>query len=118
MNISELTNLMHAVLDGEATPAEASELDRQPGGRPGRPRARFDDLKWLFDGFRRVPKAFPPEGLVAAVMAAIPRRPVGRQRLRQLLSRSRVIRQVSMGPRGTSPGKQQRSTRHPNRDHN
>jgi anti-sigma factor RsiW len=65
MNISELDQLMHAVLDGEATPAEASELDRQLAADPAA-RERFDDLKWLFDGFRRVPKAFPPEGLVAA----------------------------------------------------
>jgi hypothetical protein len=103
MNISELDRLMHTVLDGEATPAEAAELDRQLAADLVA-RQRFDDLKWLFDGFRRVPKAFPPEGLVAAVMAAMPSRPVGRQRLRQLLSRSRVIRQVSMGPRGTIPG--------------
>ena len=37
-------------------------------------------------------------------MAALPRRRGGRRRLRQLFSRSRVIRQVSMGARGTSPG--------------
>ena len=38
MNNSELDRLMHAVLDGEATPAEARELD-QPAGRRPVPRA-------------------------------------------------------------------------------
>ncbi len=103
MNIFELDLLMQAVLDGEATPSEAGELDRHLAADPAA-RERFEDLKRLFEGLRRVPKAFPPEGLVAAVTAAVPQRPVGRQGLRQLFSRSRVIRQVSMGPRGTSPG--------------
>jgi hypothetical protein len=104
MNISELDRLMHAVLDGEATPVEAAALDRQLAADPAA-RERFQDLKWLFEELHRVPQAFPPEGLVAAVVAAAPlRRPAGRQRMRQLFSRSRVIRLVSMGPRGTSSG--------------
>ena len=49
MNISELDRLMHTVLDGEATPAEAAELDRQLAADPAA-RQRFDDLKRLFDG--------------------------------------------------------------------
>ncbi|HEY2865121.1 MAG TPA: hypothetical protein VGK37_15975 [Casimicrobiaceae bacterium] len=103
MNTSELDQLMNTMLDGEATPAEAGELDRRLAADPAA-RERFEELKRLFDGLGRVPKAFPPEGLVAAVMAAAPRRPVGRRRLRQLFAGSGVIRQVSMGPRGTSPG--------------
>jgi anti-sigma factor RsiW len=102
MNISELDQLMNTVLDGEATAAEAGELDRQLVADPAA-RKRFEEFRRLFDGLGSVPKAFPPEGLVAAVMAAAPRRPAGR-RLRQLFAGSGVIRQVSMGPRGTSPG--------------
>ena len=99
----EPTQLMYVVLDGEATSDEARELDRLLAADLA-VRVEFEELRSLFEELSRVPKAFPPEGLVAAVMAAIPRRPVGRQRLRQLLSRSRVIRQVSMGPRGMSLG--------------
>src|SRR5690242_20092475 len=102
MNTSEFDRLMHAVLDGEASPAEALELERQLAADPAA-RARFDDLKQLFETLRAVPRMFPPEGLVAAVTAAVPRRPGGRRELRQLFSRSGVLRQVSMGPRGTSP---------------
>jgi anti-sigma factor RsiW len=78
MNNSELVRLMHAALDGEATPAEALELDRQLAADPAA-RTRFEDLKQLFEALRRVPKMFPPEGLVAAVTTAIPRRPAGRR---------------------------------------
>ena len=67
---------MHAVLDGEATPAEAGELDRLLAADPAA-RARFDDWSGCSTGSRRVPKAFPPEGLVAAVMAEIPQPPGG-----------------------------------------
>src|SRR5258708_20711699 len=71
MKPSELTALMHAVLDGEATPAEARALERRAAADP-EARAEFDSLRALFDELKGLPQAFPPEGLVAAVMASLP----------------------------------------------
>ena len=100
----ERTQLMHAVLDGEATPDEALELERVLGADPAA-RTEFEDLKSLFEGLSRVPKAFPPEGLVAAVMASVPRRPAPQDDSSQLFSESGVFRQSSMEARGANPGK-------------
>ena len=59
---------MHVVLDGEATSDERraleSALERNPVAR-----SEFDELRRLFDAMKAVPQAFPPEGLVAAVLA-------------------------------------------------
>ncbi len=66
------TELMYAVLDGEATPSEALELERLVAADPAA-RAQFEQLRRLFDALASVPKAFPPEGLVASVMARMPR---------------------------------------------
>jgi hypothetical protein len=104
MNDLERTRLMHVVLDGEATEAEARELDRLLAVEPTA-RTQFEHLRRLFDGLSRVPKAFPPEGLVAAVMANIPQNTPPRGRLDQLSLRSRVIGLASMKARGKSPGK-------------
>ncbi len=71
MKPSELTELMHAVLDGEATAAETRELERHLAADP-EARAEFDSLRALFDELKGVPQAFPPEGLVASVMADLP----------------------------------------------
>ena len=60
MNSSERARLMHAVLDGEATEAEARELDRLLAAEPTA-RTEFEHLRRLFDGLSRMPKAFPPE---------------------------------------------------------
>jgi len=79
---SELTALMHAVLDGEGTGAEARALDRHLAAEP-EARAEFDSLRALFDELKGMPQAFPPEGLVASVMADLPSS--------QLSARSRVI---------------------------
>ena len=68
----ELTSLMHAVLDGEATPVEIRELERLVAGDAA-VCAEFDALRRLFDGLASVPQGYPPEGLVAAVMARLPR---------------------------------------------
>jgi len=104
MNNSERARLMHTVLDGEATEAEARELDRLLAADPSA-RTEFEHLRQLFDGLRRVPKAFPPEGLVAAVMANIPQNEPPQGRPDQLSLRSRVIGVAWMKARGTSPGK-------------
>jgi anti-sigma factor RsiW len=104
MNNLERAQLMDAVLDGEATEAEARELARLLAADPAA-RTEFDQLRRLFDGLSRVPKAFPPEGLVAAVMANIPQNSPPQGRPDQLSLRSRVIGLVWMKARGTSPGK-------------
>ena len=104
----ERTRLMHAVLDGEATPDEARELERVLAADPAA-RAEYADLRFLFEGLSRVPKAFPPEGLVAAVMASVPRRPAPADHSSQLFMQSRVISKSSMEAREENPG---RSTVH------
>ena len=104
MNDLERARLMHAVLDGEATEAEARDLDRLLAAEPTA-RTEFEHLRGLFDGLNRVPQVFPPEGLVAAVLANIPQNSPTRGRLDQLSLRSRVIGLASMKARGKSPGK-------------
>src|SRR5271167_681055 len=96
------TELMHLVLDGEAKPDEALELQRLLAADPAA-RAQFEQLRSLFVGLASVPQAFPPEGLVASVMAKIPRDARQGGRLDQLLSQSRVFGQASEGVPGTSP---------------
>ena len=104
MNNSERARLMHTVLDGEVTEAEARELDRLLAAEPAA-RTEFEHLQALFEGLSRVPKAFPPEGLVASVMANIPQNSPPQGRPDQLSLRSRVIGLAWMKARGTSPGK-------------
>ena len=62
MNRSEYTPLMHAVLDGEASPGEAAELTRLLAANPAA-QAEFDELQRLFEGLKAIPKAYPPEAL-------------------------------------------------------
>jgi len=74
MSSNDAIRLMHAVLDGEAAPAEKRELERLLDADPAL-RARYGQWQALFDAMHRVPPAWPPEGLVAAVMANIPQSP-------------------------------------------
>jgi anti-sigma factor RsiW len=69
---SALTELMHSVLDGEATDAEARELQRRLAVDPAA-RAEFDHWKGLFEALGAVPKEHAPEGLVAAVTSGLPK---------------------------------------------
>ena len=73
MKPAELNALMHAVLDGEATPDEARELEHALAADPAT-RRRFEDWRELWDGLGRIEQAYPPEGLVASVMADLPPR--------------------------------------------
>ncbi len=61
--------LMHAVLDGEATPAEAAELERVLAADPAA-RAEFDALRRLFGVLARVPRLDPPAGLADSTQVA------------------------------------------------
>ena len=94
MTHPEHIQLMHLVLDGEATPGESQDLAHLLASDPAA-RAQYDDLQRLFDGLKAVPKAFPPAGLVSSVMASLPAdspaRPGRQTRVRQLFSRPSVI---------------------------
>src|SRR5258708_7764541 len=59
--------LMHAVLDGEASLDEARELDRILASDPVA-RSHFGELRALFEHLSRVPKVHPPEGLVHSIL--------------------------------------------------
>src|SRR5208283_4919654 len=97
------TELMYAVLDGEATASEILELERHLAA-DAVARAQFEQLRRLFDGLASVPKAFPPEGLVASVMTKIATDTTRPDRFDQLLSTSRVFGQESKRGQGISPG--------------
>jgi anti-sigma factor RsiW len=71
---SPLTELMHAVLDGEASNAEARELETRLAADPAA-RAEFEDWKRLFEALDAVPKEHAPEGLVASIASAMPQAP-------------------------------------------
>jgi hypothetical protein len=88
---------MHLVLDGAATPDEAAELERDLSADPAA-RAEYARLEALFAGLAAIPGAHPPEGLVAAVMAAVPDQPPTRGGVGgsvQLFDESGVIGETS-----------------------
>ena len=62
MNAHDPDRLMHIVLDGEYTDAEARDLDRLMAADPA-VRVRFEELKKFFAMMRRVPDMEPPEEL-------------------------------------------------------
>jgi len=104
MTHSRLNDLMHAVLDGEATAVEARELDAVLA-RDAKAKDEFDELRSLFDGLAAVPQRFPPEGLVAAVTARLGELPAARTDADQLFAPSGVIDANTGNVRGSSPGK-------------
>ncbi|HEY2187202.1 MAG TPA: hypothetical protein VGH48_01415 [Caldimonas sp.] len=71
---SPLTELMHAVLDGEASDAEARELEIRLAADSAA-RAEFEDWKRLFRALGEVAQEHAPEGLVASVTSALPSSP-------------------------------------------
>jgi len=103
MTHSRLNELMHAVLDGEATAVEARELDAVLA-RDAKAKDEFDELRSLFDGLAAVPQRFPPEGLVAAVTARLGELPAARTDADQLFAPSGVFGASSKDVRGGTPG--------------
>ena len=85
-------------------PAEVRELDTLLAGDSAA-RAEFEDLRQLFDGLAQIPKVYPPEGLVASVMAAVTVPPAPEAGADQLFSLSRVIGETSEETRASIPGK-------------
>ena len=57
MTHSRLNELMHAVLDGEATAVEARELDAVLA-RDAKAKDEFDELRSLFEGLRHCRQPF------------------------------------------------------------
>src|SRR3982751_3499841 len=105
-NHSQLVLLMHAVLDGEFTSDERRVLDAALS-RDGSARAQFEELQYLFDGLRAVPQPFPPEGLVASVIARAPYQPP-KSDPDQLFSSSGVFEANLKKSRGRSSGDRSR----------
>src|SRR6476619_5815241 len=103
MNHSELVELMHAGLDGEATSGERRELEARLA-HDAAARAQYDELKVLFEGLRGVPQPYAPEGLVASVMDAVPLRRPPRPDASQLFASSGVFEANLKKARGRSSG--------------
>ena len=61
MNPTERTRLMHAVLDGEATPEETRELERLLAADPAA-RAEYDELRSCSTRSPACPRPFPRKG--------------------------------------------------------
>ena len=93
---SPLTELMHAVLDSEASDAEARHLEVRLAADPAA-RAEFEDWKRLFEALGAMPKEHAPEGLVASIAAAMPETPGGRDAALQPFPGRRVLGQTSLG---------------------
>jgi hypothetical protein len=102
--------LMHEVLDGEASAHDVRELDRLLAADP-EARAEYEALRCLFDGLNSMPKAVPPDGMVAETLARIPSRSKRRHRLRQLSSRWRVFVSDATRLREKSPTRGARTQR-------
>ena len=108
MDKPNLNDLMNLVLDDEATDEEARELEQRLAADSGA-RSRFEELQRLFDGLESIPQPFPPEGLVASVMANIPQIPLPGRHSDQLLPRRGVIGPDTNQIRGTGPGQRTES---------
>jgi len=91
--------LMHAVLDGEATAEESRMLDRLLAADPAA-QAEFDALGRLFKALDEVPPQYPPEGLVAAVATALPPGLARSGEAPQLSRPLRVVASTSSQSRG------------------
>src|SRR5512141_1514136 len=103
MNRPEHIELMHSVLDGEATPAQEQELNRLLATDRLASR-RFEELRRLFGILGRVPAADPPEDLVDLVMAKVRLRQTQPDSRRQPFAHSGVIAAESVAARNPSPG--------------
>ena len=104
MDARDLDLLMDAVLDGNAAPQDARELDRILASDASA-RQRFEQMQRIFMGLEAIPEANPPGGFADRVMERIALRPQRRGGLLQLFGSSRVIgRRESPSARGRIPG--------------
>src|SRR5579864_699209 len=107
MSQSRFVELMHVALDGEASPAEAQELERRLANDAAA-RAQYEELRYLFDDLSRVRQAFPPEGLIASVLANIPQNSTRPGRFGQLFGAPGVIEPSLKNTRGRRLGRNER----------
>jgi hypothetical protein len=91
-----LTELINVVLDGEASAAEARELETRLAADPAA-RAEFEDWKRLFEALEAVPKEHAPEGLVASIASATPEPPGASGAASQPFPGRRVLGHTSFG---------------------
>ena len=89
-DVTAATELMHGVLDGEASDAQARQLQQLLAG-DAQLREEYDALQGLFSALRQVPQREPPAGLAASVISALDARQISLQPQHQLSSRPRVI---------------------------
>src|SRR5689334_18246560 len=99
MSPANRSELMHLVLDGEATAAEVRELEAVLAADADA-RAEYQAQKRMFAELASIPQAFPPEGLVAQVATLVG--PHGPAREPQQLEDLGVRRPVSTP--GAHPG--------------
>ncbi len=99
---SPLTELMHAVLDGEASDSEARELEMRLSAEPAA-RAEFEDWKRLFEALDAMPKEHAPEGLVASITSAMPEAPGATGVANQPFPGRRVLGHTSFGIHRQAP---------------
>ena len=91
MNALELEQLMHTVLDGEASAAERELLEQTLAANPAA-RSRFVEISDLFEVLDRAGEIEPPAGLVDSVLASVPGKHLApRDRRRQHFRRYGVI---------------------------
>ena len=109
--------LMHEVLDGEASADDARVLNRLLAADPDA-RAEYEELRRLFEGLNSIRTTAPPDGLIAGVLAQMPRRHPRRHRLRQLSSRWRVLISDSNRLRDKTPNRVTRTQRDFQGEHN
>ena len=110
MEDRKLDQLMQAVLDGEASPDQARDLEQLLAADPAA-RARFEEFTRLFRDLGGMPRVQPPDGFGAAVMERVALRPPRNGGWRQLFSLSRVSRGSVNGSRGFTPGLSARAHR-------
>jgi len=103
MNQTEHIELMHAVLDGEATPEQEQALNGLLAKDPV-VRGHFEELRRLFTILGRVSAALPPENLVDSVTAEVRMRLAQRDPRHQPFERSGVLATESVEARDPVPG--------------
>src|SRR4051794_25917800 len=101
MTHANRNELMHLVLDGEATAAQIRELEALLASDASA-RTEYDTLQRVFAELAQVPQEFPPEGLVADITTLIGRHGPARDRQQvQALGGARPVSTAGGHP-GTS----------------
>jgi hypothetical protein len=104
MQRTDLLQLMHAVLDGEASGEERAALDRVLAQDP-QARAQFEDLRQLFAALDGQPRVEPPAGFADDVMAALRRNTADTAPMHQPFAQSGVIAPMGSDIRVRAPSK-------------